>query len=221
MAEQVLIQVRIDSELKAEAADVFDRIGIDIPTAIRMFFKAAVREQGLPFSAQLRGDRSSGAASDRLVRYLKDMVLYDPPIEGEDVACVVVLPLNGGEIPTAMFVQLVAKIPAGRIARCEDIFAYLSDLYHQDVYRFPDRALPLIDSNNEFIPYWRLVSTTGALINSLFCSRDYQKRKLEEEGVRVVPRGKLEGSYRVENYKELLFDFRSLRPIRSNGSERI
>lgn len=38
MAEQTMIQVRVDSEVKEQAASVFDRIGIDIPTAVRMFF---------------------------------------------------------------------------------------------------------------------------------------------------------------------------------------
>ena len=50
MTEQTMLQVRIDNKLKEEAAAVFEQIGIDIPTAVRMFFKAAVREQRLPFN---------------------------------------------------------------------------------------------------------------------------------------------------------------------------
>lgn len=53
MADQTIIQVRVDQELKEQAAAVFDSLGIDIPTAVRMFFKATVRMQGLPFSTAL------------------------------------------------------------------------------------------------------------------------------------------------------------------------
>ena len=44
-----LIQARIDDALKAEVEEIFQEIGIDTPTALRMFFKAVVRYKGLPF----------------------------------------------------------------------------------------------------------------------------------------------------------------------------
>lgn len=44
-----LVQVRIDKELKEEAERLFDDLGLDITTALRMFLKAAVREQKIPF----------------------------------------------------------------------------------------------------------------------------------------------------------------------------
>lgn len=37
--DQVLVQIRMDAKLKEEAAEVFDKMGIDIPTAVRMFLK--------------------------------------------------------------------------------------------------------------------------------------------------------------------------------------
>ncbi len=48
MATTVL-QVRVDEELKNEAAELFENLGIDIPTAIHIFFKRAVAEKGIPF----------------------------------------------------------------------------------------------------------------------------------------------------------------------------
>jgi DNA-damage-inducible protein J len=48
MATTVL-QVRLDENLKNEAAEIFESLGIDIPTAIRIFFKRAVAEKGIPF----------------------------------------------------------------------------------------------------------------------------------------------------------------------------
>ena len=45
-----IIQVRMDRELKEQATAVFEEIGVDIPTAVRMFFKAVVREKKIPFA---------------------------------------------------------------------------------------------------------------------------------------------------------------------------
>ena len=44
-----VLQVRVDEDLKNEAAELFENLGIDIPTAIRIFFKRAVAEKGIPF----------------------------------------------------------------------------------------------------------------------------------------------------------------------------
>ena len=53
MAEQIFIQVRVDDKLKKEAMDILDGIGMDMPTAIRMFLKKIVIERGLPFDTKL------------------------------------------------------------------------------------------------------------------------------------------------------------------------
>ena len=43
------LQIRIDDSLKEQAVALFDRLGLDLPTAIRMFLKKAVAENGVPF----------------------------------------------------------------------------------------------------------------------------------------------------------------------------
>lgn len=48
-----LLQVRIEDSLKDEAAQVFERLGIDTSTAVRMFLKRAVMENGIPFRMTL------------------------------------------------------------------------------------------------------------------------------------------------------------------------
>lgn len=45
-----LVQVRVDKELKEQADALFNDLGLDTTTALRMFLKAAVREQKIPFS---------------------------------------------------------------------------------------------------------------------------------------------------------------------------
>lgn len=44
------IQVRLDEKLKREVEEIFAKIGIDTPTAIRMFFLKVVEVGGIPFS---------------------------------------------------------------------------------------------------------------------------------------------------------------------------
>ena len=63
-----VLQIRIDDELKNQAVAVFDDLGLDISTAIRMFLKKSVQEKGLPFEATL--DQTS-IRLGRLVRELQ------------------------------------------------------------------------------------------------------------------------------------------------------
>ncbi|MCL1894664.1 MAG: type II toxin-antitoxin system RelB/DinJ family antitoxin [Holophagaceae bacterium] len=49
-----LIQTRIDSETKKAAESLFSEMGINLPTAIRMFLKASLTANGLPFETSQR-----------------------------------------------------------------------------------------------------------------------------------------------------------------------
>ena len=53
MAEQVLVQFRADKALKEEVADIYSQLGMDLPTAFRMFMNKSKRVRGLPFDAVL------------------------------------------------------------------------------------------------------------------------------------------------------------------------
>ena len=44
-----LVQVRVDEKLKDEVSEIYETFGIDLPTAIRIFFKKTVSVKGLPF----------------------------------------------------------------------------------------------------------------------------------------------------------------------------
>ncbi len=50
------IQLRIDEQLKEEATDIFERLGLDLPTAIRIFLTRSVQEKGIPFNMTLKKD---------------------------------------------------------------------------------------------------------------------------------------------------------------------
>ena len=53
MAEQVLIQFRADKALKQEVSEIYESLGMDLPTAFRMFMIRSKIEKGLRFDAKL------------------------------------------------------------------------------------------------------------------------------------------------------------------------
>ncbi len=53
MSEQVLIQFRADKALKQEVAEIYEKLGMDLPTAFRMFMAKSKMVRGLPFEAML------------------------------------------------------------------------------------------------------------------------------------------------------------------------
>ena len=44
------LTIRLDEELKAEAEELFEDLGLNLTTAITCFFKKAIDVEGLPFS---------------------------------------------------------------------------------------------------------------------------------------------------------------------------
>lgn len=48
-----LLEIRVEDSLKDEAERVFERLGIDTSTAVRMFLKRSVIENGIPFRMTL------------------------------------------------------------------------------------------------------------------------------------------------------------------------
>ena len=48
-----VLQVRLDDELKNQAAAIYGELGIDLSTAVRMFFKKSVLVGGIPFDTKI------------------------------------------------------------------------------------------------------------------------------------------------------------------------
>ncbi|MGP1458266.1 MAG: type II toxin-antitoxin system RelB/DinJ family antitoxin [Treponema sp.] len=44
-----ILQTRVDTETKKEAEALFNSLGLDITTAIRLFLKQAINQQKIPF----------------------------------------------------------------------------------------------------------------------------------------------------------------------------
>lgn len=58
-----VVQIRVDEQLRNDAVEIYEKLGIDLPTAVRMFLKRSVLDNGIPFSMTLP---KQGAASQAL-----------------------------------------------------------------------------------------------------------------------------------------------------------
>ena len=50
---QTMIQVRVEKDLKERVSNIYEAVGLDLPTAIRMFFKKSILVGGLPFDGRV------------------------------------------------------------------------------------------------------------------------------------------------------------------------
>ena len=62
-----LIQFRVDKELKNEADKLFKELGLDLGTAIKLFFKQSVNKQAIPFAITAQKDEID-------TKYLKSVI---------------------------------------------------------------------------------------------------------------------------------------------------
>ena len=65
-----IVQFRVDDNLKLQASSVYEKLGIDLSSALRMFMKRSVMVNGIPFSMVLEEDtydsKKAIAAMNRL-----------------------------------------------------------------------------------------------------------------------------------------------------------
>ena len=58
-----VLQVSLDDELKAQATMVYDQLGLDLSSAVRMFLKKSVAVNGIPFEVRNESSRSKAEAA--------------------------------------------------------------------------------------------------------------------------------------------------------------
>ena len=63
-----VLQVRVDDELKNQAAELLDAEGLDLSTAVRMFLKRVVLEGGFPFNKGIDETALQGLIALRLIQ---------------------------------------------------------------------------------------------------------------------------------------------------------
>lgn len=67
-----VLQIRVDDELKKQASIIFDELGLDLSTAIRMFLKKAVIERGLPFDTKIDETTLKGVIAIEQMRAISE-----------------------------------------------------------------------------------------------------------------------------------------------------
>lgn len=77
MAEQILNQFRSDKNLREECVAIYEALGLDLNTALRMFMERTRMVRGLPFPAVLPPDKmtcvEAQAAIDAMRQEATDM----------------------------------------------------------------------------------------------------------------------------------------------------
>ena len=68
--DNTLIQVRINKKLKADATDIYEKLGLDLPTAIRIFLTRSVQEKGIPFNMTLKDNNYKAEEAVMALRQL-------------------------------------------------------------------------------------------------------------------------------------------------------
>ena len=73
------MNIRMDSEVKAQAQTLFAQFGLDMTTAINMFLRQSIRERGIPFDLRLPekprtlDELSKAEMDEKLARGLADI----------------------------------------------------------------------------------------------------------------------------------------------------
>ena len=183
--QSVILQVRVEEALKRDAMKVLDKIGIDMPTVIRVFLKRIVAEGGIPFNINLPKDRKG----------TKGVVTYIPAKPAKRVRY-------------KEFLDLVAQVPQGFITRYDDICDYLCRKYKAERVEFVHGTEDW--QRSQEVPLWRVLSTRGVLSDSKVMTRELQQERLESEGLTIVPCGVNNRSLMVQDYKLHLFDFNAV-----------
>lgn len=134
-----------------------------------------------------------------------------------------------------MFATIMCMIPAGRLTTQEAICKMWAKRKNRDYCEVQGGILPFdksvfwyptdvqrvdfisdlqsygkVDEENR-IPYWRIVSSSGTLVDfGRYYDKEMQKKLLEREGHVITQPNPNRRLYRVQNYKAALFDLDKL-----------
>lgn len=134
-----------------------------------------------------------------------------------------------------MFATIVAMIPAGKLTTQEAIYEMWAKRKGGDCCELQEYSILPIDKKvfweptdvqrvdfitelntyrydkESLIPYWRLISPNGTLVDfGRYCDKETQKMMLEQEGHVIEQPDPNKRLYRVQNYKSVLFDLNKL-----------
>ena len=76
-----LVQFRTEEASRAKAARICERLGIDLPTYLRICVSRLIEENGIPFSMKLESENKGLAAMKAASRIAADKGLSDMTLE--------------------------------------------------------------------------------------------------------------------------------------------
>ena len=89
MSEQVLIQFRADKALKQEVSEIYRKLGLDLPTAFRMFMAKSKLAMGLPFEAKLKKKEISTNEAMRIFEKARNEFTNVPEMSLDEINAVI------------------------------------------------------------------------------------------------------------------------------------
>ena len=226
-----IITVKVEEALKNNVAAVLDELGLDTPTAIRMYLKSIVRENGLPISTKLPETAApcccksaeepcacaeepeeapveeAPAAEAEAVEEEAAPAVEEAPVE-EPAAPKIVIDYdtrNGRKAVAQLFIDTICQVPAGSLSRWSDMEAKLTAEYGVEVTRPQNIRWPAAANDGTEIPYWRIVGERGAVRGDKMIEQAVQEEKLKAEGMEFVPAGHgIFSGIKVDGYKDKL-----------------
>lgn len=78
--ESTNLNIRTDKEVKVQAEKIFDALGLNMTTAINIFLRQAIRENGIPFEVKLNVPNETTIAAireGRTIAYDKSVTSYN------------------------------------------------------------------------------------------------------------------------------------------------
>ena len=67
------LNIRIDEDLKKQAEDIFNELGLNMSTALTVFLRQTVRSNGIPFELRLDTPNAETIAAIEDVRLRRDL----------------------------------------------------------------------------------------------------------------------------------------------------
>lgn len=116
--------------------------------------------------------------------------------------------------PPIAYDEIMRKVPKGMVITTNELRKYMANKYKTDI-TCPLTAGIFINivawasyqRNKDITPYWRTLKADGELNVKYPEAISLQKEKLEEEGFKIIQKGKKNIKYYVENYMESIFKF--------------
>jgi DNA-damage-inducible protein J len=76
-AQDVRVTVRVNRELKEDAEELFNYLGLNMSNAVNIFLRKAVDQKGIPFSVNTDNQEFAGLSAEEVTRTFNKAVKQD------------------------------------------------------------------------------------------------------------------------------------------------